>query len=81
MASLDGILKIFVILLTEPSDQNDLYEVSAIKGIHNKNPAVVLRRLNDSMFLMVSSWIRKSEIKRIEGRNKEIKFLFGVKKS
>lgn len=65
------------ILLCEPSDQKDQYEIVDI-DIEGENPSFPIRGLNDSNSLMISSWIRKVELNKIKKKNKNFNFIVEV---
>lgn len=63
------------IFLCEPSDKKDLYEIVDIRGIEGMNPSFNVLGLSDSKIIMVSSWFRKAELKKILRKNKNLVFI------
>lgn len=64
------------IFLCEPSDKKDLYEIVDIKGIEGMNPSFNVFGLKDSKIIMVSSWIKKAEYKKLRMKNRNLNFIF-----
>lgn len=78
MTEIAGSMKKSIVLLAEPSDHKDFYEVISIKDT-GKNPFVIVQGIEDAPFLVVSSWIHKSELSDLIQKNRDIKFITGVR--